>query len=604
MGLVSELRRRNVIRVGAAYVVAAWLVIQVVETILPAFGFGSAAVRAIVIVLAILFIPVLVFAWAFELTPDGLKRDHEVDRSQSITLQTGKRLDRMIMVVLALALGYFAFDKFVLDPARDAAIAATAHQEGRSEALIDSFGSKSIAVLPFSDLSRDGDQEYMSDGIASELTNLLARIPKVRVVSRSSAFSYKGEKVVVADLAKALDVGYVLEGSVRLDGNRLRIDALLIDAHSDTVIWRETYDRTLDDIFAIQHDIASAIADELEIELLGDLPAVQQIHPEAYRLWLLANYLSGPGGHADHRSATNAMEAALTIDPDYAEGWRKLAVTYLVRLEEGELPTSLAVPATIEALEKSIRLAPDRAPTHTVIGAVAAQFELDFLKAAEHFNRAIELAPLDLLVLNNSTHFLRVLGRLDDAIAVSNYVLSQHGDMYALADIAEAELLAGRPDQAIAATNKVLSNRPGSVRYRYIIGRAYLQKGDIQTALEFISSERSELFRLLGQTMVHHAAGERHLSDAALNRLISDYGQTHAFRIAGVLAYRDEADRAFEWIDQAVDNRDALLQYAVAEPIFANIHQDPRWSEFLERINMSPAVIDAIEFEIPLPEQH
>jgi len=230
LSFFEELRRRNVLRVGAAYVVTAWLLIQVAETIFPLFGLGDTPARIVVTLLAIGLVPVLIFAWAFELTPEGLKREHEVDRSRSITVQTGRRLDRTIMVVLALALGYFAFDKFVLDPARDAEEVASARQEGRTEALIENFGDKSIAVLAFQDMSPNKDQEYLSDGIAEELLNLLTRIPHLRVISRSSAFSFKGRDVPIPDIAQQLNVAHVLEGSVRKSGNRIRITAQLIDA--------------------------------------------------------------------------------------------------------------------------------------------------------------------------------------------------------------------------------------------------------------------------------------------------------------------------------------------------------------------------------------
>jgi len=252
MNFLAELRRRNVLRVGAAYIVTGWLIIQVVETVLPAYGYGDAAIRLVVTLLAIGLIPSLIFAWAFELTPDGIKKEKDIDRTHSITPTTGKKLDRIIMVILALALGYFAVDKFVFSQSRETAIAETARQEGRSEALVESFGDHSIAVLPFVDMSPQGDQEYFSDGIAEELLNLLAKIPELRVISRSSAFSYKGKDINLADVARELNVAHILEGSVRKAGNQVRITAQLIDARSDTHLWSETYDRPLDNIFAVQ----------------------------------------------------------------------------------------------------------------------------------------------------------------------------------------------------------------------------------------------------------------------------------------------------------------------------------------------------------------
>jgi adenylate cyclase len=227
LSLYNELKRRNVLRVGAAYIVTAWLVIQIVETIFPAFGFSDSAVRFVVIVFTIGLVPALILSWAFEITPEGLKKETDVDRTSSITRSTGKQLDRIIMVVLALALGYFAFDKFVLDPARDADELATAtqeaHQEGRSEALVESYGDKSIAVLPFVNMSSDPEQEYFSDGISEELLNVLSKVPELRVISRSSSFSYKDKDLDIPTIAAQLSVAYILEGSVRKAGNQVRI---------------------------------------------------------------------------------------------------------------------------------------------------------------------------------------------------------------------------------------------------------------------------------------------------------------------------------------------------------------------------------------------
>jgi TolB-like protein len=275
--IFQELKRRNVFRVAAAYVVVAWLIIQVAETIFPLFGFDETPARIVVILLAIGFIPALIFSWAFELTPEGLKKDEDVDRSMAVGMRSAKTLDRVIMIVLALALGYFAFDKFVLSDSREANIAEQARQEGRSQALAESFGDKSIAVLAFDDMSTTSDQEYLSDGIAEELLNLLAKVPDLRVISRSSAFSFKGRNVEIPEIGRRLNVAHILEGSVRKSGNRLRITAQLIDARSDTHLWSETYDRVLDDVFAVQDEIAETVAEKLKTTLLGKVPERSQV---------------------------------------------------------------------------------------------------------------------------------------------------------------------------------------------------------------------------------------------------------------------------------------------------------------------------------------
>ncbi len=234
VSFLEELKRRNVLRVAAAYLAVSWLLIQVVETVFPAFGFGGTDVRIVIVVLVIGLIPVLIFSWAFELTPEGLKKEWEVDRSRSIAARTSKTLDRMIMLVLALALGFFAFDKFVLDPARDATREEAVARQARSDALVESYGDKSIAVLPFVNMSSDPEQAYFSNGISEELLNLLTRIPQLRVISRSSAFSYKGKDIDIPTMAEQLNVAHILEGSVRKSGNRVRITAQLIEARTDT----------------------------------------------------------------------------------------------------------------------------------------------------------------------------------------------------------------------------------------------------------------------------------------------------------------------------------------------------------------------------------
>ena len=243
MSLFSELKRRNVLRVAIGYLAASWLLIQIVETLFPIFGLSDASIRLSVILLAIGFPLILIFSWLYELTSEGLKLEKDVDRSITLVHHTGKKLDRAIIVVLTLALGYFAFDKFVLDPARDTAREEVVAKQARTDALVESYGEKSIVVLPFVNMSDDAGNEYFADGISEELLNLLAQIPQLRVISRSSAFSFKGKDIDIQTVAEKLNVAHVLEGSVRKSGNKVRITAQLIEARSDTHLWSGTYDR-------------------------------------------------------------------------------------------------------------------------------------------------------------------------------------------------------------------------------------------------------------------------------------------------------------------------------------------------------------------------
>jgi TolB-like protein len=238
MSFLAELKRRNVIRVLIAYLAAAWFLIQIADTVVPAYGLPDSVVGILITLLAIGLVPVVITSWVFEWTPAGLKRDADVAPGESIAPQTGNTLDRIIMLVLALAVGFFAFDKFVLDPGRDAELA----EQVRADTRIESFGNRSIAVLPFVNMSSDPEQVYFSDGVAEEILNLLARMKELRVISRSSAFVHRGE-VNIQEVAKALNVSYVLEGSVRRSGDQVRVTAQLIDARTDSHVWSDTWDR-------------------------------------------------------------------------------------------------------------------------------------------------------------------------------------------------------------------------------------------------------------------------------------------------------------------------------------------------------------------------
>ena len=225
MSLFQELQRRNVIRVATAYAVAAWLIVQVAETTFQPFGLGPDTLRVVIIVLAIGFLPTVISAWVLEWTPQGLKFDKDVDASAPKNAGSGRLLDRAIIVGLTVAVGFFAVDKFVLDPARDDAREQQVADEARSDAVKGFYGDRSIAVLPFVNMSSDPEQEYFADGISEEVLNLLAKIRELRVISRSSAFAFKGQDLEIPDIARRLDVGHVLEGSVRKAGNMVRVTA-------------------------------------------------------------------------------------------------------------------------------------------------------------------------------------------------------------------------------------------------------------------------------------------------------------------------------------------------------------------------------------------
>lgn len=432
MSLFDELKRRNVIRVATAYAVAAWLVIQVVETIFPAFGFSDTAVRLLVMALAIAFIPVLVFSWVFEITPDGLKREVDVSREPSLVRSTGRKFDRFIMILLAVALGYLAFDRFVLEPARDAALVEETAQQARSDALVASYGDQSIAVLPFVNLSADAEQEYFSDGISEELLNKLAKIPELRVTSRSSAFSLKGKNITVPAAAELLNVAHVLEGSVRRAGNRVRITAQLIEARSDSHLWSESYDRELDDILALQEEIAAAISDALKVELMladGDqvttAPA-RVSNTDAYEAYLRGRDLIHRRGRDHLEEAVRELERALRLNEAYAPAHAQLAIATTLLIDDlnsyGTLSLEDVQRRAVPHLDRAEALDPGLAELHGGRALLALHMS-DLEATVEHARKALAVNPSYFDAMNWLHIALGALGRYGEADAILKQII-------------------------------------------------------------------------------------------------------------------------------------------------------------------------------------
>ena len=336
----AELKRRNVIRFAGLYLVGSWLLVQVASTVLPMFGAPDWLPRSIVILLSIGFVPALIFSWVFELTPQGLKRDEDVRPEESIAPQTARRMNRIIIAVLVLALGYFVFDKFVLMPRREAAlVAAPTSAEPKSAA-----NAKSVAVLAFANLSDDKGSEYFSDGISEELLTVLQKIPGLRVAARTSAFSFKGKNATAQEIGQKLGVAHLVEGSVRKAGETVRIAARLTKTTSGDEIWSENYTRNLKDVFAVQTELAATIVEQLRGQLTGggDARAKAAIQEqvqaaekggtknvEAHEAYLQGRFFSNRHSEKETDQARVAYQRAVELDPKFALAWAGLAQTHV-----------------------------------------------------------------------------------------------------------------------------------------------------------------------------------------------------------------------------------------------------------------------------------
>jgi len=485
MSLYHELKRRNVFRVGAAYVVAAWLIIQVAETILPLFGFGDSPTRIAVILLAIGFPLFLLFSWVFELTQEGLKLEKHVRRDETIASQTGKKLDRIIIVLLTLALGYFAIDKFLLEPVRIAEIVEETAQQARSEALVESFGEMSIAVLPFVNMSDDASNEYFADGISEELLNLLGNIPELRVTARTSSFYFKGKDIRIPEIAESLNVAHILEGSVRKAGKLVRITAQLIEARSNTHLWSEAYDRelTAQNIFAIQNEIAVAITNELQLTLTAEDEAVLSRVPtqnlQAYEAYLLGRKRMTNRTSSGLFEAAEYFDRAVQLDPLYALAHVGLADTYLLLGNYGYLPLKDALAWAEPAFSRALSLNEQLGAVYPSIG-FSRTLQGDSVGAENAYKRAIELDP------NYATSYhwyadllINSFGQPGAAIPLAEKAreLDPLSPMIIIT-LGEANGGVGNIPEAIRLYRKAIEVEPGVPTVYFMIGMAYLSLGD------------------------------------------------------------------------------------------------------------------------------
>ncbi len=476
----AELKRRNVIRMVGLYLVGAWLIVQVAGTVLPMFGAPEWLPRTIVVLLAIGFVPAVIFSWVFELTPQGLKREDDVAPEQSITPQTGRRMDRTIIVVLVLALGYFAFDKFVLRKNAETAVAGA-------------ISNKSVAVLPFENLSSDKENAYFTDGVQDEILTDLAKIADLKVISRTSVMQYKsGVTRNLREIGQQLGVAHVVEGSVQRAANKIRVNAQLIDARTDAHLWAQTYDRDLADVFAIQSEIAKAIADQLQAKLSpNEKKAIEQppttdlaafdLYSRAKSLLLTAGFSAT--GEPDLRKAIELLDEAVKRDPSFFDAYCQLAYAheyvYAVRGFD-HTPARLALAEA--ALQAATRLRPDAAETHLARAQYLYHGLRDYAGALAELEIARRALPNDPRLFELTGYILQRRGQQEEGLQnLQRAVELDPRNFDTLQQIALSYQSLGRYAEAIAALDRALAIVPENAETRADRGLVYLfWKADTQ----------------------------------------------------------------------------------------------------------------------------
>jgi len=572
MSLFAELKRRNVFRVGIAYVVLAWIILQVGDTMAPALHLPEWINSALAFFVILGFPLAIFFAWAFEMTPEGLKLEKDVDRDASITPTTGRKLDRTIIVMLVVALGYFIWQS----------------QKAPTEEITEAIaGRESIAVLPFENMSSDDEQEYFSDGLTEELLNLLAKIPELKVTSRTSAFFYKDKDIKISDIGKELDVDHILEGSVRKSGKKIRITAQLIEVDSDAHLWSDTWDRDLDDVFVIQDEIAAAVVNELKVQLLGDLPHAVTANAEAYSLFLQARHTVNQRTHESLLRGEDIVQHAIDLDPDYAPAWVLKAYILSQQADVGaRLPQEVLAQARA-AVDKALQLDPNSSAAYALSGDLMVSFERDFEGAKAAIEKALELDPYDIDTLYQASVFYGFTGDFEEGLRLAQ--ITHEFDPLHVPNHATLGYIynaLGRFEEAKDILRQRIEISPESFGSYAYLGNVYFFEGNYEEALRVYEQERLDGFKYVGQAVAHYHMGNVAASDVAFARLKALQTGGWDWQVVQVHAARGELDEAFVAMDLAYENRDSGLGLILGDRHIENLRSDPRYEAMVEKLGI------------------
>jgi TolB-like protein/Flp pilus assembly protein TadD len=608
-GFFHELRRRNVFRMAGLYVVGAWLIIQVSGTVLPMFDAPAWLPRSLVFLLAIGFVPALIFSWVFELTPQGLRREGEVPAEQSIMSDTGQRMNHMIIAVLVLALAFFGFDKFVLTPKREAALVSSAHEEATRLTpgpSTPAANDKSIAVLPLANASGNKDEQFFSDGLSENLIIALSQFDGLTVIGRNSSFQFRDSKDDSRAIGEKLGVAHLLEGSVQHVGDVVRVSAELINAANGHTLWSERYDRPYKDLFVLQDDITKQVASALKARLLtGNGAPAQSDRPpsgnlEAYTAFLQGKFYVARLTEVDSREAITQFTAAARLDTDYALAWAELsqaATALAARNLEGE-PAQQTYAQAREAANKALALAPDSAAAHGALGFVHLTADFDWTGAEREYRRALELAPNDGKAKFNLGELLAALGHPEKAIeltlqALATDPLNQRWHSF-LATYLSA---LGRQDEARQAIIKAIVLQPTATSTHQGLAIIEVLRGDAAAAMSAAQQEPPGPWHDIAVTLALQVGAEPAAADAAVKDMMDKYATLAPYQIAEVYALRNDADKTFEWLDRAWSSRDPGIEYLLTDPLILRFRDDPRFAAFCKKAGL-PATTTAKAMEV------
>ena len=591
---LAELRRRNVIRMAGLYLVASWLIVQVTGTVVPMLGAPDWVGRTVVMLLAIAFIPALVFSWVYEITPEGLKRESEIGRHESITPQTGQRMDRAIVALLVLAVGIFAVDRFVLAPKR-AATASTVSAPQASTSAVAAISDQSIAVLPLANGSNDKDQQYFSDGLSENLIVALSQFAGLKVIGRNSAFQFRDTKEDSRSIGTKLGVAHLLEGSVQRAGDVVRITTELIRAADGSTVWSQRYDRPYQDLFALQDEITAAVASALKAKLLTDSATpLQTDRPpsgslEAYNAYLQGKFYESRTNEADLRTATQQYGNATRLDPQYALAFAELSRTW-AGLASQHLAGSEARDAYAQArtaVTTALELAPDLAAAHWARGYLLSVSDFDWAGSEAEYRRAQQLSPNDGRAKYELGRVVSILGRVDEAVALTQSALAIDPlNARWQSWLANYLTAAGQLEEARQTERKAIGLQPLAATFHYQLAIIEVLSGNAAAALTAAEAEPPSVWHDVAVAIARQVGSDRTAADASLKLLIDKHTEFGPYQIAQVYAVRQDADKVFEWLEVAWSERDPGVGYLLSDALILSYRDDPRFAAFCKKIGL------------------
>jgi len=587
----AELKRRNVYKVAVAYGVVAWLLMQVASQIFPFFEIPNWVVRLVVLLLVVGFPVALIIAWAFEVTPEGIKRTEAADAAGQRS--RGVAWIYVVLIGVVFSVGLFFVGRFTAGHATPRPVTQPEARPGFQSEAATAIPEKSIAVLPLINESGDPKDEYFSDGLSEELIAALAQISGLKVIGRSSSFRFKDRKEAPKTIGEKLGVSTLLDGTVRKQGDRVRIVAALVNATDGIQLWTRTFDRELKDIFAVQEEIARAVAESLKVTLLGsqDRPAQRSApsNVEAHNAYLQGHFHFQRRNLEDYRKAVGYFDQAIRLDPDYALAYteRSEAWSFI-----GDL-TGQHEPAWSNArsdAEKAVAIAPSLAEARAALGWVRFFIDWKFAEGITELKRAKELSPANPTANDLLARAILYLGRLDEAERQARHAVELDPlSVIAQGNLARVLFFAGKLDEADAAARKAAELQPASAsshRWQTVIAA---QRGDGETALREAQLEPDEGYRRFELALAQYVHGDRAAADAALADLIANGRDNLAYQIAEVYAVRGEKDKAFEWVQISFDNHDTGTLTLLVDPLLRGLRDDPRYKTFLAKLGLPAA---------------